>query len=173
MKHILALHILASFGLLTGTIAAHGQPVRVYSDAGSIFIERGGGTTKLTASEMDIDPVLSPNGGFVVYTRQGRGRSRRHYEPHQFCPTEPRPDELRRINADGSNDRLLLKEGAATVPSISSAILKASNSAPTADGSISSRRLGQHQTHCTRSTCALAKKIFCCLPMMSWFSTSA
>ena len=109
MKHILALHILAPFGLLTGTIAAHGQPVRVYSDAGSIFIERGGGTTKLTASEMDIDPVLSPNGGFVVYTRQGRGRSRRHYEPHQFCPTELRPDELRRINADGSNDRLLLK----------------------------------------------------------------
>ena len=86
MKHILALHILASFGLLTGTIAAHGQPVRVYSDAGSIFIERGGGTTELTASEMDIDPVLSPNGGFVVYTRQGRGRSRRHYEPHKFCP---------------------------------------------------------------------------------------
>jgi len=66
MKHILALHILASFGLLTGTIASHGQPVRVYSDAGSIFIERGGGTTKLTASEMDIDPVLSPNGAFVV-----------------------------------------------------------------------------------------------------------
>ena len=109
MKHILALHILASFGLLTGTIASHGQPLRVYSDAGSIFIERGGGTTKLTASEMDIDPVLSPNGAFVVYTRQGRGRSRRHYEPHQFCPTEPRPDELRRINVDGSNDRLLLK----------------------------------------------------------------
>ena len=65
MKHILALHILASFGLLTGTIAAHGQPVRVYSDGGSIFIERGGGTTKLTGSEMDIDPVLSPNGSFV------------------------------------------------------------------------------------------------------------
>jgi hypothetical protein len=42
---------------------------------------------------MDVDPVLSPNGAFVVYTRQGRGRSRRHYEPHQFCPTEPRPDE--------------------------------------------------------------------------------
>ena len=55
-----------SFGLLTGTIASHGQPVRVYSHAGSIFIERGGGTTKLTASEMDIDPVLSPNGAFVV-----------------------------------------------------------------------------------------------------------
>jgi hypothetical protein len=104
MKHILAL-----LGLLTGTVAAHCQPVRVYSDAGSIFIERASGATKLTASEMDVDPVLSPSGAFVVYTRQGRGRSRRHYEPNQFCPTEPRPDELRRINLDGSGDRLLLK----------------------------------------------------------------
>jgi hypothetical protein len=100
---------LALLGLLTGTIAAHCQPARVYSDAGSIFIERAGGITKLTASEMDVDPVLSPSGAFVVYTRQGRGRSRRHYEPNQFCPTEPRPDELRRINLDGSDDRLLLK----------------------------------------------------------------
>jgi len=104
MKHILAL-----LGLLTGTVAAHCQPVRVYSDAGSIFVERASGITKLTASEMDLDPVLSPSGAFVVYTRQGRGRGRRHYEPNQFCPTEPRPDELRRINLDGSGDRLLLK----------------------------------------------------------------
>jgi hypothetical protein len=104
MKHSLALLL-----LLTGTIAVHGQPARVYSNAGSIFIERSGNTTKLTTSEMDLDPVLSPSGAFVVYTRQGRGRSRRHYEPDQFCPTEPRPDELRRINVDGSDDWLLLK----------------------------------------------------------------
>jgi hypothetical protein len=104
MKHSLALLI-----LLTGTVAAYCQAARVFSDAGSIFIERAGGTTKLTGSEMDVDPVLSPNGAFVVYTRQGRGRSRRHYEPDQFCPTEPRPDELRRINVDGSDDRVLLK----------------------------------------------------------------
>jgi hypothetical protein len=44
MKHILAL-----LGLLTGTVAAHCQPARVYSDAGNIFIARAGGTTKLTA----------------------------------------------------------------------------------------------------------------------------
>lgn len=104
MKHILALLI-----LLTGSAIAHCQSMRVYSDAGSIFIERNGNTTRLTASEMDLDPVLSPDGAFVVYTRQGRGLSRRHYEPDQFCPTEPRPDELRRINVDGSDDRLVLK----------------------------------------------------------------
>ncbi len=104
MKHTLALLI-----LLTGTVAAQCQPARVYSDAGNIFIEQGGGTSKLTASEMDLDPVLSPSGAFVVYTRQGRGRSHRHYELDQFCPSEPRPDELRRVNVDGSDDRPLLK----------------------------------------------------------------
>jgi hypothetical protein len=104
MKHIWAL-----IALLTGTVVAQSQPARVYSDAGNIFIERAGGTSKLTSAEMDIDPVLSPSGAFVIYTRHGRGRSRRHYEPHQFCPTEPRPDELRRVDSDGSDDRLLLK----------------------------------------------------------------
>jgi hypothetical protein len=52
--------------------------------------------------------VLSPNGGFVVYTRQCRGRSPRNYEFNQTCPTEPRPDQLRRINVDGSGDQLML-----------------------------------------------------------------
>ena len=54
MKHILAL-----LGLLTGTVAAHCQSVRVYSGAGSIFIERAGRTAKLTASEMDRSRVVA------------------------------------------------------------------------------------------------------------------
>ena len=85
------------------------KPVpHVYSDAGNIFIERGGAKTKLTASEMDVDPVLAPNGDFVVYTRQGRGRTLHGYDATQVCTTEPRPDELRQINLDGSGDKLLL-----------------------------------------------------------------
>jgi hypothetical protein len=100
---------LVSLILLAGTVAGHCQAPRVYSDAGNIFIARTDRATKLTASEMDVDPVLSPSGAFVVYTRQGRDRTRRDYEPDQFCPTEPRPDELRRVNVDGSDDRLLLK----------------------------------------------------------------
>ena len=80
----------------------------VYSDAGNIFIERGGAKTKLTASEMDVDPVLAPNGDFIVYTRQGRGRTLHGYDATQVCTTEPRPDELRQINLDGSGDKLLL-----------------------------------------------------------------
>ncbi|MGB3743126.1 MAG: hypothetical protein WBD11_01110 [Xanthobacteraceae bacterium] len=103
MKPILGLVI-----LLSGTLAAQAQATRVYSDAGNIVIERGGSSAKLTTSEMDLDPVLSPNGVSVVYTRQGRGRSPRTYEFNQTCPTEPRPDQLRRINVDGSGDQLLL-----------------------------------------------------------------
>ena len=89
-------------------VAAQNAAPRVFSDAGNIFIARSGAKTKLTASEMDIDPVLAPNGDFVVYTRQGRGRTLHGYDSTQFCTTEPRPDELRQINVDGTGDKQLL-----------------------------------------------------------------
>jgi hypothetical protein len=82
---------------------------QVYSDAGNIVIERNRAKTRLTASEMDVDPALSPNGSIVVYTRQGRGRSVHGYDVSQVCTIDPRPDELRQINADGTGDKLLLK----------------------------------------------------------------
>jgi hypothetical protein len=84
-------------------------PPRVFSDTGNIFIERGGVKTQLTKSEQDIDPVLSPDGAFVVYTRQGRGRSVPGYDLGQFCVAAPKPDQLRAVNADGSDDRLLIE----------------------------------------------------------------
>ncbi len=144
MKHILAL-----LGLLTGTGAAHCQSVRVYSDAGSIFIERAGGTTtKLTASEMDVDPVLSPSGVFVVYTRQGRSRGPRAYEPDQFCTTQPRPDELRRINLDGTGDRLVLK-GRRGAPDVQLCDFKYKQFSSAVGGFIFSRRAGQPPARCT------------------------
>ena len=99
----LPLSLLPSLGL------AQSSAPRVYSDAGNIFIEKNGAKTKLTASEMDVDPVLAPNGAYVVYTRQGRGRTVRGYDTSQVCTTAPRPDELRQINADGSGDKLLLR----------------------------------------------------------------
>lgn len=80
----------------------------VYSDAGNIFIERDGAKTQLTKSEQDVDPVLSPDGKYVVYTRQGRARSVNGYNLGQFCTSTPNPDELRQVNADGTDDKLLL-----------------------------------------------------------------
>lgn len=99
--------------VLLGAAPTHAEPQgaspRVYSDAGNIYLDRSGVKTKLTASEMDVEPVLAPNGNYVVYTRQGRGRMLHGYDATQQCSTEPRPDELRQINVDGSGDKLLLK----------------------------------------------------------------
>jgi hypothetical protein len=79
---------------------------RVFSDTGNIFIEQNGKATKLTSSEMDVDPALAPSGKFVVYTRLGRGRNMRGYEVE--CNTDPKPDQLRQVNVDGSGDKILL-----------------------------------------------------------------
>jgi hypothetical protein len=84
-------------------------PPRVYSDTGNIYIERNGAKTQLTKSEQDVDPVLSPDGTYVVYTRQGRGRTVPGYDLGQFCGDTPKPDQLRAVNADGGDDRLLLE----------------------------------------------------------------
>ena len=88
--------------------ATTATPLRVFGDTGNIFVERDGAKTQLTRTEQDIDPVLSPNGKVVLFTRQGRG-----YTPaediDQTCETAPRPDELRQVNIDGTNDTLLLR----------------------------------------------------------------
>lgn len=95
--------------LLPCAIQSQSTAAHVYSDAGNIYIERNGATTKLTQSEMDVDPVLAPNGAYVVYTRQGRGRTVHGYDTSQVCTTAPRPDELRQIDIDGTGGKLLLK----------------------------------------------------------------
>jgi len=95
--------------LPAGAAAADTQPPRVYSDTGNIFIESNGAKKQLTKSEQDVDPVLSPNGAFVVYTRQGRGRTVPGYDLGQFCTNSPKPDELRQVNVDGTGDKLLLE----------------------------------------------------------------
>lgn len=101
--------VFAAFTVLVPSAAAAQRAApHVYSDAGNIFIERNGGKTQLTSSEMDVDPVLAPGSGAVVYTRQGRARSVRGYDAAQFCAATPKPDELRQVNVDGSGDKLIL-----------------------------------------------------------------
>lgn len=105
---VTAIALLLLWTLPRAGVAEDAGP-QVYSDAGNIVIERNGVKTKLTSSEMDVDPVLSPSGSVVVYTRQGRGHSVHGYDVSQVCTTEPQPDELHQINADGTGDKLLLK----------------------------------------------------------------
>jgi hypothetical protein len=107
--------VLTAFALLLPCIAT-AQPAgpttdpapHVYSDAGNIFIERDGAKTQLTKSEQDVDPVLSPDGKYVVYTRQGRARSINGYDIGQFCTSTPSPDQLRQVNTDGTEDKPLI-----------------------------------------------------------------
>jgi hypothetical protein len=105
--------VLTAFALLLPRIAmAQSAPAapdpspHVYSDAGNIFIERAGAKMQLTNSEQDAEPVLSPDGKSVVYTRQGRARS--GYDLGQFCTTTPNRDELRQVNVDGTEDKPLI-----------------------------------------------------------------
>jgi hypothetical protein len=101
--------IVTAIVLLLPASMAAAQAPRVYSDAGNIFIDNNGTKTQLTTSEQDVDPVLSPNGAYVVFTRQGRGSSVPGYDLGQFCTSTPKPDELRKVNIDGSDDTLLLE----------------------------------------------------------------
>lgn len=88
-------------------VPAQSPAPHVSSDAGNIVIDRDGAKTKLTSSGMDIDPLLSPNGRFVVYTRRGRSPTDL-YDAQPDCATKPHPDELRRTDIDGSGDKVLL-----------------------------------------------------------------
>jgi hypothetical protein len=106
MRHCI---LLTALVMLLPCAAAAAAPGRhVYSDAGNIFIDNNGTKTQLTTSEQDVAPVLSPNGAYVVFTRQGRSPTARGYHLGQACTSSPKPDELRRVNVDGSDDTLLL-----------------------------------------------------------------
>lgn len=100
--------LLKALAIVLPCAATAATPPRVFSDTGNIFVERDGAKTELTRTEQDVDPVLSPNGKVVVFTRQGRGHTPAE-DIDQTCETAPRPDELRQVNVDGTNDTLLLR----------------------------------------------------------------
>ena len=75
------------------------------------YIERNGAKTRPSSPPRKWTSIRCwrRTAPIVVYTRQGRGRTVHGYDTSQVCTTEPRPDELRQINADGTGDKLLLK----------------------------------------------------------------
>jgi hypothetical protein len=91
---------------LPGAAFAGPESPRVYSDAGNIYFERDGAKTQLTKSEQDIEPVLSPDGLLVVFTRQRNASSKN--DDDQFCNTGSTSDELHQVGIDGNNDKILL-----------------------------------------------------------------
>ena len=66
--------VLAGFVLLLPGIAvAQSKAPRVLSEGDGIVLERDGSKTPLTKSKQDVDPVLSPDGKLVFYTRRAAG----------------------------------------------------------------------------------------------------
>ena len=87
---------------------------RVTVEKGNIFIQSGSQRRQLTKLGRDEDPALSPDGAFVVFTRTD-GKPPPDDSPMD-CKTGPAGDQLRRINADGSGDQLLLAARAGDEP---------------------------------------------------------
>lgn len=80
------------------------ESVRVNSEGGNIFIERNGTKIQLTKSARDLEPVLSPDGLTVAFTRRTSSAA----DDDQFCDDNSTNDELRTIAADGKNEKILL-----------------------------------------------------------------
>ena len=89
--------------LLPGIALAQSKAPRVLSEEDGIILDRDGSKTQLTKSKQDVDPVLSPDGRVVFYTRRAAGE-----RDEQFCSGPPKADELRQVGIDGKDDKLLL-----------------------------------------------------------------
>jgi hypothetical protein len=103
--HITSLVAFCMF--LPCAVGAAMESARVYSEAGNIFLERDGIKTQLTKTTKDVEPALSPDGSFVVFTRQGRASS--STDDDQSCNASSKADELHKINVNGNNDKVLLR----------------------------------------------------------------
>ncbi len=99
--------LVALYMLLPCAAGAATESARVYSEAGNIFLERNGVKTQLTKTAQDIEPAISPDGSFVVFTRQSRASS--STDNDQPCDASSKADELHKINVDGNNDKVLLR----------------------------------------------------------------
>jgi WD40-like Beta Propeller Repeat len=99
MRHCLLSAVFAL--LLPGIAAAQSAAPRVLSEGNGIVLERDGSKKELTKSPQDVEPVLSPDGRLVYYTRRAAGP-----RDEQFCG--PKADELRVVGVDGKNDKLVL-----------------------------------------------------------------
>jgi hypothetical protein len=74
---------------------------------GNIFINRSNATAPLTKSGRDSEPVLSPDGTFVVFTRAGETKS-------DGMGCRDSGDMLMRVGVDGAREIVLLRSFAST-----------------------------------------------------------
>jgi hypothetical protein len=104
-----ALLTFAAALLFTSSATARAAPqhsdLRITVTAGNIFIDKAGHRRQLTRLGRNYDPALSPDHRFVVYTR---GDGKPPSDDPSECKSGAGADQLRRIDIDGKNDRLLI-----------------------------------------------------------------
>jgi hypothetical protein len=72
------------------------------------MLDRDGTKKQLTSSGQDSEPVLSPDGRFVVFTRSTAKKKTSEEESYD-CRDAPGADQLMRVNADGSGEAMLVR----------------------------------------------------------------
>jgi hypothetical protein len=92
-----------SVALLSTMMGAGAASVEVKD--GNVFFVQDGQQRQLTKSGRDDDPVLSPDGKWVAFTRVGNPE----FDEPQDCESGEKADELRRIRVDGSGEELLYR----------------------------------------------------------------
>lgn len=94
--------------LATAAYAQH-PPISVSVMDGNIFVQRFNLTKPVTHTGHDRDPVLSPDGRFVAFTRAGEKKS-----DEMGCRGSG--DTLMRISVDGTKEFALVRSFASTRP---------------------------------------------------------
>ena len=89
--------------LLTVPAALAAERASVAAVNGNIVLTSGGKSVQLTASGMDLEPVLSPNGAMVVFTRKVAQSAMLTCDP-----AVPERRELWIVGANKGNERRLL-----------------------------------------------------------------
>jgi hypothetical protein len=89
--------------LLSAMMGAGAASVEIKD--GNVFFVQDGQQRQLTKSGKAADPVLSPDGKWVAFTRVGNPE----FDEPQDCESGEKADELRRIRVDGSGEELLYR----------------------------------------------------------------
>ncbi len=104
--------VAACLWLVAGCAAAGAAPaMSVRATDGNIVLVSGGHEVRLTSSGKDTEPVLSPDGTFVVYTRHARPPG-----GGSGFLTGCDGDEIRRVDIDGTGDAPLVQANDADEP---------------------------------------------------------
>jgi hypothetical protein len=99
---LVAAAALTTLGLPGSAVAA----TSVEAKDGNIFVVDGTQRRQVTRSGRDADPVLTPDGKAIVYTRVGNPNSS---GMQGDCKSGPQADELRRVRVEGGGDELLVR----------------------------------------------------------------